>query len=371
LLNHRQAPAVGFGADLLIVFCFAVLGAILGIGGVSLWLRVGTGLLVVLSLWVGGLVLFHYADILIGLIAPTLSLSLAFWAMEALSGREARQQREFIRGAFSRYVSPKVVDRLIHDPSKMSLEGERRVMTYVFTDIADFTTMSELLESKELARLLNAYLDGITEIILKADGMVDKYIGDAVFAIFNAPVDLPDHAERAVRCALEIDHFAESFRIRENAGGIPLGITRIGVHTGPAVIGNFGSRNRFTYTAEGDAVNVASRLEGINKYIGTRVCVSDATRELCPSIHFRPIGSITLKGKTKHIDVWEPLGDGPEPPFFTRYSAAFAKLKAQSPDALEMFTALHAEEPEDPCVALHLDRLRHGAHGAAIVMKEK
>src|SRR5262249_5585303 len=161
---------------------------------------------------------------------------------------------------------------------------------FIFTDIADFTTMSELLESKELARLLNSYLDGITEIILKSDGMVDKYIGDAVFAIFNAPVDLADHAERAVRCALEIDRFAEEFRLKENAGGIRLGLARIGIHPGPAVIGNFGSRNRFTYTAEGDAVNVASRLEGINKHIGTRICVSEATRELCPHIHFRPIG---------------------------------------------------------------------------------
>lgn len=372
LLNGRHSPDVGIWANLMLTLLWAALGALLGSLGNRLELRVGAGFGAVLVLWLGGAALIRYAGLMFGLIAPTLSLGLAFWAMEALTGREARRQREFIQGAFSRYVSPKVVDRLIRDPSKMSLQGERRVMTYVFTDIADFTTMSELLESHELARLLNAYLDGITEIVLKADGMVDKYIGDAVFSIFNAPVDLPDHAERAVRCALEVDRFAEAFRIKENEGGIPLGITRIGVHTGPAVIGNFGSRNRFTYTAEGDAVNTASRLEGINKHFGTRISVSEATRTLCPNIRFRPIASVILKGKTKAVEVWEPLNEvGGNLNFIARYCQAFAKLKEGAPEALELFTALKAEEPEDPCVDLHIERLRHGDRGVEIVMTEK
>lgn len=372
LLNGRHAPGVDFWANLLLALLWAALGALLGSVERHLYVRVAAGFGAVLVLWVGGVALFHYAGLMFGLIAPTISLALAFWAMEALAGREARRQREFIQGAFSRYVSPKVVDRLIRDPTRMSLQGERRVMTYIFTDIADFTTMSELLESHELARLLNSYLDGVTQIVLNAEGMVDKYIGDAVFSIFNAPVDLPDHAERAVRCALEIDQFAELFRTKENAGGIPLGITRIGVHTGPAVIGNFGSRNRFTYTAEGDAVNTASRLEGINKHFGTRISVSDATRALCPNIRFRPIASVVLKGKTKAVDVWEPLADGEgNLEFVTRYCEAFAKLKSGAPDALQLFTTLKAEEPEDACVELHIERLRRGDRGVEIVMTEK
>jgi adenylate cyclase len=372
LLNGRHAPNAGFWANILLTLLWAGLGATLGSLGTRLMARVAAGFGAVALLWVGGAALFHYAGVMFGLIAPTLSLALSFWAMEALSGHEARRQREFIQGAFSRYVSPKVVERLVRDPTKMSLEGERRVMTYLFSDIADFTTMSELLESKELARLLNAYLDGITEIVLKLDGMVDKYIGDAVFAIFNAPVDLPDHAERAVRCALEVDRFAESFRIKENANGIPLGITRIGVHTGPAVIGNFGSRNRFTYTAEGDAVNVASRLEGINKYFGTHISVSEVTRALCPNIRFRPIASVVLKGKTKPVEVWEPLNEEQgRLDFIARYCEAFAKLKNGSPEALELFTSLKAEAPDDPCVDLHIGRLHHGDRGVEIVMTEK
>ncbi len=372
LLNGRHAPNAGFWANFLIALLWAGIGAALGSLGARLVARVAAGFCAVLLLWVGGAALFHYAGVMLDLISPTLSLALSFWAMEALSGHEARRQREFIQGAFSRYVSPKVVERLVRDPTKMSLEGERRIMTYLFSDIANFTTMSEMLESRELARLLNAYLDGITEIVLKLDGMVDKYIGDSVFAIFNAPVDLPDHAERAVRCALEVDRFAESFRAKENAGGIPLGITRIGVHTGPAVIGNFGSRKRFTYTAEGDAVNVASRLEGINKHFGTRISVSEVTRSLCPNIRFRPIASVVLKGKTKPVEVWEPLHeDEGKLEFIARYCEAFAKLKSGAPEALELFTTLKAEAPGDPCVDLHIGRLRHGDRGVEIVMTEK
>jgi class 3 adenylate cyclase len=202
--------------------------------------------------------------------------------------------------------------------------------------------------------------------------MVDKFIGDAVFAIFNAPVDLPDHAQKAVRCMLEMDRFTENFRVEQRAAGISLGMTRIGVHTGVSVIGNFGSRARFTYTAQGDAVNTAARLEGINKYFGTRLCVSGATRDLCPEIMFRPVASVVLKGKTEALELWEPLHDGAYPPDFLRdYNAAYDRLKARHPDAASLFAALQAVVPDDPCVSLHINRLAHGEAGAEMVMTEK
>jgi class 3 adenylate cyclase len=193
-----------------------------------------------------------------------------------------------------------------------------------------------------------------------------------VFAIFNAPMDLADHPARAVRCALEIDRAAEAFREVQNAHGIALGHTRIGIHTGPAVIGNFGSSTRFNYTAQGDAVNVASRLEALNKHLGTRICASGATRELCKDTAFRPIASVVLKGKTVPVEVWEPLHEGEKSDqFLERYRDAFDRLEQEPDEALPLFETLARETPDDPCVKLHVERLRHGSHGSGVVMVEK
>jgi adenylate cyclase len=372
LLNHRAPPMVSMGVNLAIALALATLGGLLGMLNFHLLPRVFACLAIIALLVLVAIPLYHYQQILIGQVAPSLALLMSFSAADSLSGRDARKQRQFIQGAFSRYVSPAVVSELIRDPDKMSLDGERRVMTYIFTDIANFTTMSEGLDSKELARVLNAYLDAVTPVVLRYEGMVDKFIGDAVFAIFNAPVDLPDHPERAVLCALEIDRAAEAFRAEQNANGVPLGITRIGIHTGPAVIGNFGSSTRFNYTAQGDAVNVASRLEALNKHFGTRMCVSGATRELCKTVAFRPIASVILKGKTVPVEVWEPLHDGDKSAeFLERYRDAFDKLEQEPDEVLPLFEKLAGEAPDDPCVKLHLERLRHGSRGAAVLMEEK
>lgn len=344
----------------------------LGLLTFNLVLRIAALLFILVAFWVGGAMLCVYANTIIGLLAPSVAMVASFSIMDSLSGRDARKERQFIQGAFSRYVSPKVVEALIADPSRMSLEGERREMTYLFTDVANFTTMAEKVDSKELAPLLNGYFEGVTSVVLRHGGMVDKFIGDAVFAIFNAPVDLPDHAEHAVRCAMDIDAFCEDFRKKRNAEGIDLGITRVGVHTGTAIIGNFGSSSRFNYTAQGDAVNVAARLEGLNKQLGTRVCVSGDTKALCHSLAFRPIASVVLKGKGLPVEVWEPLREGAVTALrLERYHAAFGKLRETPDEALALFGELDQESPGDPCVRFHLRRLREGLRGVDLVMTEK
>src|SRR5262249_28759627 len=141
-------------------------------------------------------------------------------------------------------------------------------------------------------------------------------------------------------------------------------ITRIGVNTGSAVVGNFGSSARFEYTAQGDAVNVAARLEALNRHLGTRNCVADSTRVLCKGLSFRPIASVILKGKTTPVDIWEPLREElAQGDFVDRYRAAYAKIKAQAPEAQDVLLALQAERPHDPCVVFHLARLREGLAG--------
>ena len=372
LLNNATAPAVGWKTNLMLALALGFIGAVLGILNFHLGPRIAAiGALLGLY-WIGGVYVYYYSGIMLGLLSPSFAMIASFIGMDSLSGREARKQRQFIQGAFSRYVSPKVVEALIADPSRMALEGERRTMSYIFTDIADFTTFSENMESKQLALLINDYLEGMTQVVLKHDGMVDKFIGDAVFAIFNAPVDLADHASRAVQCALDMDNFAEEFRKAKNVQGVNFGKTRIGVHAGAAVVGNFGSKSRFNYTAQGDAVNTASRLEGLNKQFGTRLCVSGEVKSASNGHTFREIASVVLKGKTVPTMVWEPLHpESMSSALLERYRAAFAKAAAHAPEAREMFASLLAEAPEDPCIRWHAARLENGETGVEIKMTEK
>ncbi|MBA2589477.1 MAG: adenylate/guanylate cyclase domain-containing protein [Alphaproteobacteria bacterium] len=369
LIHHKKSPIAGWPLNFAVTLALALLGASLTVVDISLWIRAIAVVLLIPVFAAGGVALYHYLNVMLGLMAPTLAMVVSFFIMETLSGREARQQKAFIQGAFSRYVSPAIVNRMVADPDSMNLEGERREMTFLFSDIADFTTMSEQIDASQLARVLNNYLDGMTNLVMKHGGMVDKFIGDAVFAIFNAPLDLADHQSRAVRCMLDMDTFSEEYRKKLHAEGLPLGVTRVGVHTGVAVVGNFGSHARFTYTASGDAVNTAARLEGINKYFGTRLCVSGVTREACPDIPFRPIISAIVKGKTTALDLWEPLHGGLlEQAFLQRYQQAYERMTAGDGS---LFDAMGESGSDDYLVKLHVGRLKNGETGTELKMIEK
>jgi adenylate cyclase len=372
LLHHVPPRNPGLWSELALALVMAGLGAGLGVAPMAMAPRMGLGVLGMATLWGAAGGLFWLTGISVVVISPTIAGALSQWGTDTVTGRQARRQREFIQSAFSRYVSPKVVDQLVGDPTRLTLEGEQREMTFIFTDLEGFTTLSEKVDSRVLAQMLNAYLDGVCAAILSLDGTVDKFIGDAVFAIFNAPADQPDHAERAVKCALAIDRFSEAFRAEQHAKGIALGVTRIGVHSGRAVVGNFGSHNRMQYTALGDTVNTASRLEGVNKVFGTRMCVSESTRVHITDIAFRPIAVIVPKGKTEPLGIYEPLDEArANSPFVMRYVEAYAMAEQRDPRALDLFEELHAMQPGDKCVALHVERLRESNVGVEMVMHEK
>jgi adenylate cyclase len=265
-----------------------------------------------------------------------------------------------------------VVETLSQNPDCLTPGGERRVATFLFTDLADFTPLVESSESDLIVDLINAYLDGITEVIFAHGGTVMKIVGDAVHAIFGAPVDDPDHATHAVGCALAIDAFATRFSAEKNAAGVPLGATRIGVNSGPAIIGNFGGAHFFDYTAYGDVVNIAARLERANKSIGSRICVGESVVEQMPDFRGRPVGTLLLKGKSQSLRCYEPLDeDRAGAPATAGYNAAFALLEAGDPKARQAFAALVGQYDEDPLTMFHLGRLLSGEPGVEIELTEK
>jgi len=286
--------------------------------------------------------------------------------------RDARQRQAVAERAYaslSRYFSPNLVQELACDTDAVDLVGQRREIATLFTDITSFTALVETLEPSVLGPLLNEYLTGMTEIVFAHDGTVAKIVGDALHVLCGAPGEQPDHAARAVACALALDEYAQAFRARCHKKGIALGVTRIGVHAGPAIVGNFGGGRFFDYTAYGDTINVAARLEAANKQLGTRICASATLANKVDDFHGRPVGDLMLRGKTEPLRAFEPLSlEQYDDPATKSYLDAFAKLEAGDPGAIAGFAAHVGKQPKDQLATFHLKRLLNGATGTPIAM---
>jgi len=220
---------------------------------------------------------------------------------------EGRQKR-FIKDAFKHYLSPEVIERLIQNPQDLKLGGERRILSIFFSDLQGFTSISEHLEPEELTAVLNHYLSAMSDIIQEEHGTIDKYEGDAIIAFWNAPLNVPDHAVRVVRTALRCQAKLAEMRpaFKERIGKDML--MRIGMNTGPVVVGNMGSRARFDYTMFGDSVNLAARLEGANKQFGTYTMISQFTLDLLDdSFTVRELARVAVVGRQEPVTVYEPM----------------------------------------------------------------
>jgi adenylate cyclase len=286
--------------------------------------------------------------------------------------REARRRQaeaERAHASLSRYFSPNLAKRLASDVDAIDLGGQRREIATLFSDIASFTTLVETLEPEVLGPLLNDYLTGMTDIVFAHDGTVAKIVGDALHVLFGAPGEQLDHATRAVKCALELDEYAQSICARWHEKGIALGVTRIGVHAGSAIVGNFGGGRFFDYTAYGDTVNVAARLEAANKQLGTRICVSATLAARVEEFRGRAIGDLVLRGRTESLRAFEPLRRERYEDLATKsYLEAFAKLEAGDLGAIAAFAAHVGKHSDDQLASFHLKRLLNGATGTRIVM---
>ncbi len=300
-----RATPVGLDAAAIILFAFLAAFAVSFAGSTHLTVAV---YVLILPLPALTALATYTAGWWLPLAAPTgaavLALASAGVANYATEGR----QRRFIKNAFSQYLSPAVIENLINEPDRLTLGGERRELSIFFSDLEGFTSLSEGLSPEELTALLNEYLSAMTDIIQEEGGTIDKYEGDAIIAFWNAPLSFEDHAERAVRAALRCQNTLAELRpqFRRRAGKDLR--MRIGINTGPAVVGNMGSRTRFDYTMLGDAVNLAARLEGINKQFGTYTMISaDTAGALGPAFSLRELSRVAVVGRAEPVTVYEPL----------------------------------------------------------------
>ncbi|GLS17735.1 adenylate/guanylate cyclase domain-containing protein [Labrys miyagiensis] len=322
----------------------------------ALWLGplLASLILAVLILgWIGFSVgLFAGTGLLIDPVGPLIPAVAAANSALVVMFARTRKLRNAIERKFGRYLSPEIVRRLTAAPEELRIEGELREVTALFSDIEGFTTMSENAEPRTLVGALDAYFDGVCAIVIRHGGMVDKIVGDAVHGLFNAPLALPGHARVAMDCAIEIGRFTQEFRNREDARKLGFGRTRIGLDTGPVIVGDVGGLGHLDYTAHGDAVNSAARLEAINKQFGTTICLgARAAKAIGAPELMRPLGTVVLRGRAAETAVFSPWPDDATPQRRQAYLAAYELVKQDSNQALALFKGLAEQWPGDPAVA--------------------
>lgn len=253
--------------------------------------------------------LFVYAGGILNMVYPILMMMFIYITVTAYKYFIEEGQKRFIKNAFSTYLAPSVVKQLIESPEKLELGGEQRDITAFFSDVQGFTGISEKLSPQELVELLNIFLTEMTDIILRYEGTVDKFEGDAIIAFFGAPNTLENHAETATSACIDMQKRMSELRKIWREQGKPELKMRIGMYSGPAVVGNMGSKSRMDYTMMGDTVNTAARLEGVNKIYGTYTMIGETTYQAAQnSVLAREIDSINVVGKTEPISVYEPVG---------------------------------------------------------------
>jgi adenylate cyclase len=265
--------------------------ALLVLLGAAAWVCATTGLF-----WMQRL-LFDPAGPAAATVASFGVFSLAAYADNVRRARALRQ-------SFEQHLSPEVVRRLVENPDLLRLEGESREITAIFTDIEGFTSMTERSEARKLVALLDEYLGELTQVVLAHGGMVEKVVGDSIHAIFNAPLDLPDHPRHALDCAIALLAVSEEVRARPLARELGLGRTRIGIETGIVIVGDVGGRGKLDYTAHGNAMNMASRLEAANKELGSSICIGPGAAARLDPGTIRLLGTLAVRGRTAPIEVF-------------------------------------------------------------------
>jgi len=297
-------------------------------------------------------------------VLPPLALVLTISIYNLTRGFFAESSnRQQIKSMFDQYVPPAHIDKMLDDPKSVSLDGERKQMSVLFSDIRSFTSISERLSANELKDLLNEYFSPITQSIFEHQGTIDKYVGDMVMAFWGAPLDDPNHAENAVIGGFDMLRLTAELRQQFVDKGWPAIHVGIGINTGDMNVGDMGSEYRRAYTVLGDAVNLGSRLEGLTKFYGLEFLVSEFTKAQCPNITFRPVDKVKVKGKDEAVAIFEPvcLTDTLDPALTAELAlletAYQSYLNQQWSEAKERYNELVALKPEKQLYLLYLERI--------------
>lgn len=293
---------------------------------------------------------------------------IAYVAVSAALRAINAAQREFAQGALGKYLPRSVAAEILRNPERLRLHGEKREIFCLFSDLEGFTKLTHAVEPEMIARLLNEYLDKLSAVVLEHGGTLDKFVGDAVVAFWGAPIAYPDDGERAVKAAIAMYHAGEAFRRNAPPGVPPIGRTRVGVHFGEAIVGNFGGDGRIQYTALGDAMNTAARLEAANKPLDTTVLVSREVLERCGLDGFRPMGKVGLRGRATPVEVFEPVPEGASEAR-TLAEDLLAAHAAGNRSGVQALTArIAAEGHKDPALANLARRLAELDDGESYVL---
>jgi adenylate cyclase len=320
-------------------------------------LALGTGYLLIMSAMFG-------AGRLLNIVYPVLAVALPYAGTATYSIIFEQRHARFLRGAMGRYLSPSVMEEIVRRPELLRLGGEKRDMTVLFSDIRGFTTFSEQLDPQELVTLLNEYLTAMTDVVYRYDGVLDKYMGDAIMAFWNGPVPQPDHARRACLTALDMLETLHTLHDRWRARGIPRLDMGVGLNSGAMSVGNMGSDTRFDYTVMGDAVNLGSRLEGTNKEYHTNIVISQATLDQVKDEGFvvRVLDLVAVKGKAQPVAVYELIGRPGQfgrltPELLAIYERGIHLYRAQEFEraAAAFSEVLNAVPHDGPCM-MYLER---------------
>ena len=293
-----------------------------------------------------------------------------FTAVTSAARASGAVQRNFAQGALGKYLPREMAQEIIDNPKLLSLHGEKKQIFVLFSDLEGFTKMSHALEPEMVAKLLNRYLEMLSQVVLDHGGVIDKFVGDAVVAFWGAPIAKPDDGERAARAGYAIWQAGEAFRAEVAAmdSNLPkIGKTRVGLHWGEAVVGNFGGDNRIQYTALGDSMNTAARLEAASKPLDSSVMASREFMERSGLEWWRPMGTVVLRGRAKPVDLFEPAPDFPDEDRKALVQASI-RMEGDRKQAEQVIAGVVARHPQDKALANLLYRVQNTEGGSAYVV---